>query len=156
MATLPVVNFRFSREKCRHQSRWLLNFPFREILNVIFFKWYGFCSVIAAIIWENFGTELWIAKSKGLLLIYQPDRLAQKASDVSAADWRKRNKIHRNFLNVCFYRFSRGWKFSYDTVVYVINYFLNRLLFFWLKVHFFKAVFVLAPLSILLRFFTEE
>ena len=40
-------------------------FSFWEILNVIAYKRYGFFSVLAAIIRENFDKQLWIAKSEG-------------------------------------------------------------------------------------------
>ena len=51
---------------------------------------------------------------KVLPFIHQPDRVAPKASDVSAADWR-----YQTHLKTC--GFSQGWKSLYNTVVYMIN-----------------------------------
>ena len=64
---------------------------------------------------------------KALPFIHQPDRVAEKASDVSAANWLYqyswKNKI---FFHVCCYGFSRSQKSLYNTAVYVIKCFLLR------------------------------
>ena len=43
-------------------------FTFWEILNVFVYKRYGYFSVLAAIIRENFDKQLWIAKSEGFAI----------------------------------------------------------------------------------------
>ena len=68
-----------------------LTFSFWEILNVIFYKQYGFFSVLAAIIRENFDKQLWIEKSEGFAI--QLSTWPLRASDVSTADWRKSKTI---------------------------------------------------------------
>ena len=81
-----------------------------------------FFSVLAAIIRESSDKQLVLRIVKALPFIHQPDRVASKASDVSAADWlyqhRWKNTI---FFHVCCYGFSQGWKSLNDTVFYMIN-----------------------------------
>ena len=48
---------------------------------------YRFFSVLAAIIRESSDKQLVLRIVKALPFIHQPDRVAPKASDVSAADW---------------------------------------------------------------------
>ena len=48
---------------------------------------YRFFSVLAAIIRESSDKQLVLRIVKALLFIHQPDRVAPKASDASAADW---------------------------------------------------------------------
>ena len=48
---------------------------------------YRFFSVLAAIIRESSDKQLVLRIVKALLFIHQPDRVAPKPSDVSAADW---------------------------------------------------------------------
>ena len=80
-----------------------------------------FFSVLATIIQESSDKQLVMRIVKALPFIHQPDRVAPKASDVSAADWlyqhRWKNTI---FFHVCCYGFSQGWKSLYNTAVYVI------------------------------------
>ena len=65
----------------------LVFFPFQESLNLIVCQRYGFFSVLAAIIRENSDKQLVLRIVETLPFIHQPDRVAPKASDVSAADW---------------------------------------------------------------------
>ena len=48
---------------------------------------YGFFSVLAAIIRGSSDKQLVLRVVKALPFIHQPDRVAPKASDVSADDW---------------------------------------------------------------------
>ena len=59
---------------------------------------------------------------KALLFIHQPDRVVQKASDVSAADWLYQ-QTWKNivFFHVYCYGFSKGRKSLYNTAVYLIK-----------------------------------
>ena len=67
---------------------------------------------------------------KALPFIHQPDRVARKACDVSAADWRYQTHVKKcRIFQVCCYNFSQGWKSLYNTVVYTTNYFIRRLRF---------------------------
>ena len=53
---------------------------------------------------------------------HQPEGVARKASDVSAADWRYPTHVKNIvFFHVCCYSFSQGWKSLYNTVVHMIN-----------------------------------
>ena len=65
----------------------LVFFPFQESLNLIVCQQYGFFSVLAAIIRESSDKQLVLRIVKALPFIHQPDQVAPKASDVSAADW---------------------------------------------------------------------
>ena len=59
---------------------------------------------------------------KALSLTHQPDRVARKGSDVSAADWRYQTHLKKyRIFHVCCYGFSQGWKSLYNTVVYMIK-----------------------------------
>ena len=59
---------------------------------------------------------------KALPFIHQPDRMARKASDVSAADWRYQTHVENTILfHVCFSGFSQCWKSLINTVVYMIS-----------------------------------
>ena len=66
---------------------------------------------------------------KALPFIYQPDSVTQKASDVSAADWRYQTHIKKilYFFYMSCYGFSQGWKSLNSIIVNVINYKLNLL-----------------------------
>ena len=55
-------------------------------MNLIVCQRFGFFSVLAAIIRENSDKQLVLRIVKALPFIHQPDRVAPKASDVSAAD----------------------------------------------------------------------
>ena len=49
--------------------------------------------------------------AKALLFIDQPDRVARKASEVSAADWQSQTHVKKyRIFHVCCYGFSEGWK----------------------------------------------
>ena len=64
--------------------------------------------------------------------IHQPDRVARKASDVSAADWRYQTHVKNTILfHVCRYGFSQGWKSLCNTVVYMIKINITRILTFF-------------------------
>ena len=61
---------------------------------------------------------------KALLFIHQPDRVAPKASDVSAADWLYQQTWKNTiFFHACCHGFSQCRKSLYNTAVYVINMF---------------------------------
>ena len=63
--------------------------------------------------------------------IRQPDRVARKVSDVSAADWRYQTHVKNTILfHVCRYGFSQGWKSLCNTVVYMIKINITRILTF--------------------------
>ena len=56
--------------------------------------------------------------------IHQPDRVAPKASDVSAADWLYQQTWKNTiFFHACCHGFSQCRKSLYNTAVYVINMF---------------------------------
>ena len=59
----------------------------KESLNLIVCQRYVFFSVLAAIIRKSSGKQLALRCVKALPFIHQLDRVAPKASDVSAADW---------------------------------------------------------------------
>ena len=65
----------------------LVLFPVWESLNLTVCQRYGFFSVLAAIIRESSDKQLVLRIVKAFPLIHHPDRVAPKASDVSAADW---------------------------------------------------------------------
>ena len=64
----------------------LIFFAFWESLKFTVCQWYGFFSVSAAIIRESSDKQLVFRIVKALPFIHQPDRVAPKASDLSAAD----------------------------------------------------------------------
>ena len=121
-----------SREKYWHQSHRICNFRF-------FFKYIGFLPllrkfepqsvsdtdffrVLAAIIRESSDKKLVLRIVKAFPFIHQPERLAPKASDVSAADWLYQHTWKNTiFFHVCCYGFSQSRKSLYNTAVYVIN-----------------------------------
>ena len=100
-----------------------LTFSFWKILKVIVYKRYGFFSVLAAIIRENLNKQPWIDKSEGFAIHLStwPRLSCQQLIGVKV-------KSYCNFINMCCYSFSQGWKSFYYTAVYVINKFLIRLL----------------------------
>ena len=63
---------------------------------------------------------------KALPFIHQPKGVAQKASDMSPADWQYQT-ITKNivFFHTCCYGFSQGWKSLYNTIVYAIESFVT-------------------------------
>ena len=80
-----------------------------------------FC-VLAAIIGENSDKQLALRIVKALPFIHQPDRVAPKASDVSAADWLYQQTWKNTiFFHVYCCGFSRSRKSLYNTAVYVIK-----------------------------------
>ena len=65
--------------------------------------------------------DLVLRTVKALPFIHQPDRVARKVNDVSAADWRYQTREKNTiFFHVCCYGFSQGQKSFYNTVVYMI------------------------------------
>ena len=75
------VTFSFS-------SNILVFFPFLESLNVAVCQQYGIFSVLAAEKAQESANKQLVSRIvKTLSCIHQPDRVAPKASDVSAADW---------------------------------------------------------------------
>ena len=59
---------------------------------------------------------------KALPFIRQPDRLARKGSDVSAADWRYETHVKKYRIFYAYYHgFSQGWKSLYNNVVYLMK-----------------------------------
>ena len=72
-------------------------FPLLQSLNVTVYKQYGFFSVLAAIIRTNPDKRPWIENGEDFArpFTHQPDRVARKASDVSAANWRYRTQVKK-------------------------------------------------------------
>ena len=59
---------------------------------------------------------------KALLFIHQPDRVALKASDVSAADWLYQHTWKNIvFFHLCCCSFSQGRKSPYNIAIYMIK-----------------------------------
>ena len=81
----------------------LVFFPYKERLKVTVLKRYGFFSDLAAIIRKNSDKRPWIENGeKALPFIHQLDRVARKASDVSAADWRYQTQVKKyRFFFTC-------------------------------------------------------
>ena len=98
VASLPVVDFFvLSLEKCHYQSHWKRNFRFffwyTGFLSLLgkwygVCKWYGFFSVLPAIIREKFDKLPWIENGESFTVHSSTWPSALKASDVSAAGWR--------------------------------------------------------------------
>ena len=81
-----------------------------------------FFSALAAIIRETFDKQLVLRIVKALPFIHQPDRVAPKASDVSAADWLYQHTWKNTiFFHMSCYDFSQGRKSLYNSAVYVIK-----------------------------------
>ena len=95
-------------------------------MNLTVCQHYGFFGVLAAVIRESSDKQLVLRIVKALLFIHQPDLMAQKASDVSAADW-----LHQHtwknaiFFYVCCYGFSQSRKSLYNPAVCVIISFIT-------------------------------
>ena len=90
VANLPVVDFHSQPREMltpKPLNAQLSVYFFTQSLKLIVCQRYGFFSVLAAIIRDASGTQLALRIVKALLFIYQPDRVAPKASNVSAADW---------------------------------------------------------------------
>ena len=68
-----------------------------QSLNVTVYKPYGFFSVLAAIIRTNPDKRPWIENGEDFArpFTHQPDRVARKASDVLAANWRYRMQVKK-------------------------------------------------------------
>ena len=83
-------------------------------MKVTVLKRYGFLSVLAAIIRKNSDKRTWIENGeKALPFIHQLDRVARKASDVSAADWRYQTQVKKYrffFSRVLLRLFKLFWK----------------------------------------------
>ena len=96
--------FILSRKICHCQSHWVHNFWF-------FFLYFGFLpllgkfwtslsvSLLAGIIWENFNKQPWIENCEGF---HSHDRVVQKASDMSAADWRYQTLV-KNYCELWYF-----------------------------------------------------
>ena len=91
-------------------------------MNLTFCQRYRFFSVIDAIIRESSNKQLVLRIVKVLPFIHQPDRVAPKASDVSAADWLYQHMSKSTiFFHVCCYGFSQGRKSLCNPAVYVMK-----------------------------------
>ena len=121
-----LLIFILSRGKCYYQSHWIRNVRF-------FFPYFGFLSllgkfdrhclkvirILRIFSGHNPTNDLELITVKALPFIHQPDRVARKASDVRAADWRYQTHVKKyRFFFTCFYGFFQGWKSFYNTVVY--------------------------------------
>ena len=105
--------FVLSREKCQHQSHWIRNFrffflyigfsPSKKVWTSLSVSETDFFSVLDAIIRESSDKLPCAENREGSPFIHQPDRVAPKASDVSAADWLYQHTWKKNDL------FSRVW-----------------------------------------------
>ena len=90
MANLPVVDFHSQPREMltpKPLNAQLSVYFFTQSLKLVVCQRYGFFSVLAAIIREGSGTQLALRIVKALPFIHQLDRVAPKASNVSAADW---------------------------------------------------------------------
>ena len=90
VANLPVVDFHSQPREMltpKPLNAQLSVYFFTQSLKLIVCQRYGFFSVLAAIIRDASGTQLALRIVKALPFIHQPDRVAPKASNVSAADW---------------------------------------------------------------------
>ena len=90
VANLPVVDFHSQPREMltpKPLNAQLSVYFFTQSLKLIVCQRYGFFSVLAAIIRDGSGTQLALRIVKALPFIHQPDRVAPKASNVSAADW---------------------------------------------------------------------
>ena len=82
---------------------------FRKVWTSLSVSGYGVFSVLAAIIRESSDKQLVLRIVKALPFIHQPDRVAPKASDVSAADWLYQHTWkNTKFFHVCCYGFSQA------------------------------------------------
>ena len=80
---------------------------------------YGYFRFLAAIIRKYSHKRPWIENA--LPFIHQPDRVARKACDVSAADWRYQHMKKYRIFHMCCYNFSQSWKSLQNTAVCLIN-----------------------------------
>ena len=90
-------------------SVWILWFPSpsRKVWTSLFVSDADYFSVFAAITRESSDKLLVLRIAKALPFIHQPDRVAPKASDVSAADWLYQHmKKYRIFPRVLLRLFS--------------------------------------------------
>ena len=130
VANLPVVDFHSQPREMltpKTLNAQLSVYFLKESLNLIVCQRYVFFSVLAAIIRKSSGKQLALRSVKALPFIHQPERVAPKASDVSAADWLYQHTwINTIFFHVCCYGFSPGWKSLYNTAVYMIKKFLEK------------------------------
>ena len=83
---------------------------FRKILNVTVCQRFEFFSVVRGYNPRKFSKDvLRFRKVKTLVFIHQPDRVAQKASYVSAADWRYQTQVgNLSQIYVCAVMLSSG------------------------------------------------
>ena len=97
VANFPVFRFSFSgKRNANTKATEYITFGFSFSILVFFALWeslkftvcqrYGFFSVSAAIVRESSDKQLVFRIVKALPFIHQPDRVAPKASDLSAAD----------------------------------------------------------------------
>ena len=90
-------------------------------MNLTVCQHYGFFGVLAAVIRESSDKQLVLRIVKALLFIHQPDLVAPKASDVSAADWLYQHTWKNAiFFYVCCNSFSQSQKSLYNIGVCVI------------------------------------
>ena len=83
---------------------------------------YEYFGLLADIIRKYSTNDLGLRMVKALPFIHQPNRVARKACDVSAADWRYQTHVKKYLIfPVCCYNFSQGWKSLYNTVVCMIK-----------------------------------
>ena len=142
VANLPVVDFHSQRTEMltpkplnTQLSVFLLLYWFstlsRKVWTSLPVSDTDFFSVLAAIIRESSDKQLVLRIVKALPFIHQPDRVAPKASDVSAADWLYQHTWKNTiFFHVCCCGFSQGRKSLYNTAVRVI-----KRVFFWFDGH---------------------
>ena len=75
------------------------SYPSRKIWTLLSVSDTDFVSVLAAIIRKDSDKRPWMAKA--LLFIHQPDWVARKASDVSAAGWRYQTHVKNIVFFTC-------------------------------------------------------
>ena len=101
--------FALSRDKCCYFRFFI---PFSESLNVTVCKWYGYFSVSRHDLRKFPQTTLDWEWRRFCRSFIWPDRVAQKASDVSAADWGYQIHVKKiwYFFHLFCYDISWSWK----------------------------------------------
>ena len=84
-------------------------------------KWYGFFSVLAAVIPKNSDKWPWIEDGEGFA-VHSRNRVARNASDVSAADWRYQTYLKKyDIISRVLHGFFQGSESLYNAVLYMIK-----------------------------------
>ena len=125
-----LLIFILSRGKCYYQSHWIRNVRF-------FFPYFGFLSflgkfdrhclkvirILRIFSGHNPTNDLELITVKALPFIHQPDRVARKASDARAADWRYQTHVkkYRIFSRVFTALFRAGNHFITPQFIFKLS-----------------------------------